>query len=198
MSSSPVSATSHTETPNPSWVQARAARTDTRCSASMAAASASRPIRSRETTVTREPSGEPSSGSRAITDTLSGSCWIRSGSSISALSSSGTGSSESAAAARRTSVRIRDARQLVQAFSEVALASASVSAASSSSSSRSATFDDDQRERRGVVRVAGRGGLGQQQVPAHEVADQLDLTLVEADPLGDVARDAARRRRSAR
>ena len=46
----------------------------------------------------------------------------------------------SAAAARRTSVRTREARHLVHAFSEVARASASVSAASSSSSSRSATL----------------------------------------------------------
>ena len=118
----------------PSSVQARAARTGTRWSASIAAASASRPTRSPETTVTRAPSGEAST----LTDTPRGSRRTASGTGTSSASedqSSGRPSVASAARQRAASWRTRLARHVDQALGEVAFASASVSASSRSSTS---------------------------------------------------------------
>ena len=54
---------------------------------------------------------------------------------------------------------------------------------------RSPTRRGDELDGGRVVGVAGGGGLGEQQVPAHERADQVDRVGVEAHPGGDGAGD---------
>ena len=80
--------------------------------------------------------------------------------------------SDSSAATRATSSATRPARHGVQAFAAVARASASVSTSSSSSVRASPTRSTTWADGGGVLEVTGGGGLGEQQVPAHQTASR--------------------------
>ena len=90
---------------------------------------------------------------------------------------------------RRDRSRIRPDRHDDHAFGEAARASASVSTVSRSSAWRVPHPLGHGLDGRRVVRVAGRRGLGQQQVPADQQGDQLDTLGVEAHPGRDRAGD---------
>ena len=183
---------SQTDTATSPWLQARAARTDARWVANSAATSARRPRRSGAITVTWAPS------SRSSTSMHVAPLRTALGTATSAhvgLTRASTWAPPSASAACRPTVSMRLARQLDHAFGAVARASDSVSARSRLSASRSGTRSVTRRDGRRVVGVAGARGLGEQQVPAHQGADQVDGAFVEAHPGRDrpgdrLARDA--------
>ncbi len=188
-----VSSTSHTETARSSCVQARADRIEARCTVSAPAMSAIRPVRSPDTTVTVAPSARRLQAyvdqPRVRTDGGRG----RSTSSRVPRRprSRRRRSSDRACRTRRARSATSPARQDVHAWGEVARASASVSTSSRSSVSTSWIRADDVRDGGRVLEVAGGGDLGQQQVPAHQAADQGDLAVVEAHPGGASRRPAA-------
>ena len=195
VSSSSLSATSQTETPKPSCVQARAARTGTLLQREHGGGVGEQPD-----PVAGDDGHPRPVGCRAGVDHGDGtrSARTRSGSSISVASSAGTGSSASAAAAsayeRPDQARPATGPRLLRGGARVGLGEGGQQLELLAVGH----LVGDQLDRRRVVGVAGGGGLGQEQVPAHQPGDQVDLAAVEADPLRDLAGDRRRRPRSAR